>query len=247
MLVPGEWAPILFGTLLGAIIGSFIATIIVRWPQGRSVLRGRSACDACGVQLPARDMMPLVSYVARGGKAACCGARIDPVHPFVEAGAMMVGLVSFALFGWHGAPAMLFGMLLLTLAMLDARHFWLPDRLTGLLAVSGLVSPWPGITERLIGIAAGYGTLALIGIGYRRLRGREGLGGGDPKLLGAIGAWTGWAVLPLIMLGAGLAGLALVSIAWLRGAPISGATRVPLGTLLAVVAWPVWLWFQFQP
>jgi leader peptidase (prepilin peptidase)/N-methyltransferase len=77
--------------------------------------------------------------------------------------------------------------------------------------------------------------------GYRRLRGREGLGGGDPKLLAGIGAWIGALQLPFILLGAGLLGLAAVLLMRLRGEEVGPATRLPLGALMAVAAWPVWL------
>ena len=95
----------------------------------------------------------------------------------------------------------MFGWLLLALAALDVAEFWLPDALTGALALAGLASiavappDWP---DRLIGGVAGFASLWLIGFAYRRLRGREGLGGGDPKLLGAIGLWVGWAMLPFV-------------------------------------------------
>ena len=73
------------------------------------------------------------------------------------------------------------------------------------------------------------------------LRGREGLGGGDPKLLAAIGAWLGWQ-LPFILLGAGLLGLAAVLLMRLRGEAVAATDRLPLGTLMALAAWPIWLW-----
>ena len=97
------------------------------------------------------------------------------------------------------------------------------------------------LEERLIGAAAGFLALALIAFAYRRLRGREGLGGGDPKLLAAIGAWLGWQQLPFVMLGAGLLGLAAVLLRAARGETIAATDRLPLGTLMALAAWPIWL------
>ena len=76
---------------------------------------------------------------------------------------------------------------------------------------------------------------------WRRLRGREGMGGGDPKLLGGIGAWVGALNLPFILLGAGLLGLAAALLMRLRGQAVTRTTRLPLGALMAVAAWPVWL------
>jgi leader peptidase (prepilin peptidase)/N-methyltransferase len=80
-----------------------------------------------------------------------------------------------------------------------------------------------------------------LAVAYRRLRGREGLGGGDPKLLAGIGAWVGAMQLPIILLGAGLIGLAAAMLIRLRGEEIGPASRLPLGALMAVAAWPVWL------
>jgi leader peptidase (prepilin peptidase)/N-methyltransferase len=146
--------------------------------------------------------------------------------------------------GAAGAAGAVFGWLLLTLAALDVAEFWLPDALTGMLALAGLASitiappAWP---DRLIGAAAGFGSLWLIGFAYRRLRGREGLGGGDPKLLGAIGLWVGWAMLPFVVLLACLVGLGSVLAAMARGKRVTAADRLPLGALMAIAAYPVWL------
>ena len=84
-------------------------------------------------------------------------------------------------------------------------------------------------------------------MGYRRLRRREGLGGGDPKLLGAIGLWIGWQPLAALLLFAALTGLAIASVMHLRGKPMTATGRMPLGALLAAAAWPVWLWSQLYP
>lgn len=164
---------------------------------------------------------------------------------------MGIGAASFALFGLAGWAAALFGWLLLTLALLDFRHFILPDWLNALLLSVGLIASLtmsgPVISDRLLGVALGYGAIAIIGWCYRRLRNREGLGGGDPKLLGAIGAWTGWQLLPLIVMGAAVLGLAIAATMRLSGKTVTATTRLPLGTLLAVAAWPTWLLFQLDP
>ncbi|WP_282073220.1 prepilin peptidase, partial [Janibacter hoylei] len=93
------------------------------------------------------------------------------------------------------------------------------------LAVSGLAASFlgndPDLLNRVIGGIIGFGSLFLIGWGYRYLRGREGLGGGDPKLLGAIGCWLGWSALPLVMLGAGLVGLLAVATMYRRGQAVT--------------------------
>ncbi len=234
------------GFLFGAIIGSYLAALLVRWPQGQSASRGRSRCDQCGRSLGARDLVPILSYFLARGRCRHCGGRIDRRHLAVEAGAALIGLT--AIFA-HPIPAAvataLFGWWLFLLAALDVEHHWLPDRLTLPLIPAGLAVAWlgigPGLESRLIGAAAGFLSLAAIAFAYRRLRGREGLGGGDPKLFAAIGAWLGWQQLPFVLLGAGLLGLAVILMMHLRGRSVAANDRLPLGTLMALAAWPIWL------
>ncbi len=232
--------------LLGAIIGSFLATIVIRWPQDRSAVHGRSGCDACGRTLRARDLVPLASALMLRGRCRDCGAAIDARHWQIEFGCAVIGAVSgIAAPGLVGAAGAAFGWLLLTLAALDAADLWLPDALTGTLAVFGLAGGLarldPPLTDRLIGGLAGFASLWLISFLYRRLRGREGLGGGDPKLFGAIGLWLGWRLLPSVLLIAGLVGLGIVLFARLRGRAVAGDEPLPFGAFLAIAAYPAWL------
>ncbi|MET0363724.1 MAG: A24 family peptidase, partial [Sphingobium sp.] len=94
------------------------------------------------------------------------------------------------------------------------------------------------LTDRWIGAAAGYGVLMVVALGYRALRGREGLGLGDAKLLGAIGAWAGWMALPFVLLIASLAGLCWAALLAMRGQSVHGGLRLPLGTFLCFATGP---------
>jgi len=234
------------GLLLGAIAGSFLATVLIRWPQGRSALGGRSRCDSCEAPLGVRDLVPILSFAAARGRCRQCDARIDRRHLAIEIAAALIGLVALLA---HPLPlaviSALLGWWLLLIAMLDVEQQWLPDRLTLPLIPLGLTAAWAGfgppLLDRAIGAAIGWLVLALIAWAYRRLRGREGMGGGDPKLFAAIGAWLGIWQLPFVLLGAGLAGLAAILLMRLRGESVDATTRLPLGTLLAVAAWPLWL------
>ncbi|WP_375427212.1 prepilin peptidase [uncultured Sphingomonas sp.] len=232
---------------LGAILGSFLATLVVRWPENRSVLTGRSACDGCGRTLASRDLVPLLSAFASRGRCRECGGRIDPVHWRVELACALVGLgAGLIAMDWREAAAgAIFGWLLVTLAALDWRAFWLPDRLTGTLALAGVAARMAGLApdlpDRLIGGAAGFASLWSIARAYRLLRGRDGMGGGDPKLFGAIGLWLGWRMLPSVLLLAGLAGIGIIMFRRLTGRPFARDDALPLGTLLAAAAYPAWL------
>lgn len=244
MADPWVW-PVALG-VLGAIIGSFLATLVIRWPAGRSVLSGRSHCDNCDAVLGPRDLVPLLSALLAGGRCRRCAAPIDPRHWQIELAAVAIGILAgVAVPGPVAVAGAFFGWLLLTLAALDIAEYWLPDRLTATLALGGLVSGAIGIdpplAARAIGGLAGFGGLWLVGQGYRLLRKREGLGGGDPKLLGAIGLWLGWELLPVVLLLAALTGLAIVLVGLLSGRAARLDDRAPFGALLAIAAYPAWL------
>lgn len=234
------------GLVLGAIVGSFLATLLLRWPKGESAIGGRSHCDGCGATLTARDLVPVLSYLVARGRCRRCGAAIDRRHLAVELAAAAIGLAAVLA---HPLPlalaTMALGWWLLLAAALDVEHQWLPDALTLPLIPLGLLAAWAGLGpplfDRLIGAVAGWAVLASIAALYKAMRGRDGLGGGDPKLLAAIGAWLGWAMLPFVLLGAGVSGLLAVLAMRARGQKVDGATRLPLGALMALAAWPMWI------
>lgn len=245
MTEPAILYPLALG-VLGAIVGSFVAALVVRWPDGRSVMRGRSACDACERTLGARDLVPIVSALVLRGRCRTCAAPIDPRHWQIEVAAVAIGVVAGLTTATPVALAgAVFGWLLLALAALDVAALWLPDRLTGTLAVAGAASAAvgvvPDIGDRLIGGAAGFAVLWLVAAAYHRVRGVDGMGGGDPKLFGAIGLWLGWRMLPAVLLIASLVGLAVVLIARARGREVGRDTPLPFGALLAVAAYPAWI------
>jgi leader peptidase (prepilin peptidase) / N-methyltransferase len=232
--------------LLGAVFGSFIATLAIRWPQDRSALSGRSACDACDKPLRPHELVPLASYFLQRGRCRRCGGRIAPSHVLTELAGALVGVsAGLAAPGVEGAAGAMFGWLLLALAAVDLAAFWLPDALTLPLAGTGIATGalglLPPLSERLIGGLAGFAALWLVATLYRTLRGRDGLGGGDPKLFGGIGLWLGWHALPnVLLIGCGL-GLATVAAARLAGSALAASDRLPFGVMLAAGAWAVWL------
>jgi len=242
-----DLARFLLGCGLGAIVGSFLGALVMRWPRGESVVRGRSKCDGCGRTLGPLELIPIFGALLARGRCRSCGELIDPVHGLMEIGGALIAGFSLLLLPVPAAALfMVAGWLLLALAVLDARHMWLPDALTLPLAALGLtlgdwVLPAP-FGDRMIGAAIGYGGLFLLAIGYRRLRGREGLGLGDAKLLGAIGAWTGWQILPLVLLVASLAGLLWALALRLTGKAVDGKTPLPFGAFLCLAVVPAtWL------
>ena len=105
----------------------------------------------------------------------------------------------------------------------------------------GLIGIPPPPIDHAIGALAGFASLYAVAWIYRRLRGREGLGQGDAKLLGAIGAWLGWQALPAVVLLACAIGFGWCLVRLVSGRPLGLADRLPLGALLACAAWPIWL------
>lgn len=139
-----------------------------------------------------------------------------------------------------------FAWVLLLIAALDAEHLWLPRVLTLPLGLSGLLQAAllapAALTERAVGAVVGFAALAAVAFLYRRLRSRHGLGGGDKWLLGAVGAWVGWAGLPTVVLWACALGLSLAGARALTRRGASWGDEAPLGTYLAVGAWLTWLY-----
>jgi leader peptidase (prepilin peptidase) / N-methyltransferase len=235
-----RWFLPFFGVLLGLIWGSFVAALCSRWPIGESVIRGRSRCDICKVQLGARDLVPLVSYTLLRGRCRHCRQQIGRRPIIVELVAASIALISILLLPPVTAvAAMLLGWLLLPIIILDYDHLWIPTRLVILLAAGGVLAGpllWPDIalTDRLIGAAAGFLILEAIRQPYKILRGQEGMGAADPKLFAALGFWFGWQALPLMLLGASLIGIATAIYRHVAGAESQPA--LPLGSFLGVAA-----------
>ena len=233
-------AGVLFLVVAGPFVGSFIATLAIRWPAGSSILTGRSACRSCATQLAWIDLIPVLSWIARRGRCGSCAAPIGPFYPLTELAALGIGIWAASQFGGQDLLlACLLGWTLLALAAIDLRTMMLPDILTVPVLVLGLfVAGTDGrLAESLIGAALGFGVFALIATMYRRWRGHDGLGLGDAKLLGAAGAWVGWAGLPSIVLIASLAALVVAMPMALRVAGRGAQREIAFGPYLAGATW----------
>ena len=188
-----------------------------------------------------------MSFILCGGKCRYCRKAITPDHLVIELASAIIG--GFALYispDVIGLTGAFFGWLLIVLAALDAKYLWLPDRLTLLLGICGLHVAFfiegSDVVIRVCSGLAGFGSLWLLGKAYRIFRNREGLGGGDPKMFGAIGCWLGWEALPLVLLGAAIVGLFVALLSHMRGEDISSDSALPLGSFMAVSAFPLWLY-----
>jgi leader peptidase (prepilin peptidase)/N-methyltransferase len=239
--------------LLAPAVGSFLGVLVRRLPRGRPIAASRSACEACGHVLGPLEMVPLLSFAWQRGRCRHCGAPIAAAHPSIELSALGVAAVAACLVP-AGADlwiACVLGWWLLTLAWIDAEHFTLPDVLTLPLLLAGLAEAiWRDpdqLTARAAAAALAYGALWALAAGYRRLRGREGLGMGDAKLLAAGGAWLGPVALPRVLLLGACSALAYALLLRLRGTRITGTLKLPFGPFLAGAIWLVWLWLAYEP
>lgn len=187
------------------------------------------------------------------GRCADCGERISARYPLVELAAALHGLVAAIIFGATPAALLLafFGWTLLALAVIDFETGYLPDWLTGSLALVGLAANAFSIfappLDAVIGAIAGGAVFWAIGAIWRRWRGVDALGLGDAKLLAALGAWMGWTALPIIVLVGSLASLGVVLLPLIKGAKINTTDAVPFGPGLAFGGYVTFLAMLMAP
>lgn len=226
--------------LFGLVIGSFLNVCIHRLPKRKSIVSPPSQCPHCGYVLRWYDNIPVVSYVALGGRCRGCKARISPRYPIVELITMLVFVAHGLVFGLDImlVPRLLFACALIVLFAIDLEHHLLLDVITLPGIVVGLLFSLmlpPGILSAIIGVLVGGGVLWLIGEAYYRYAGEEGMGGGDVKMLAMIGAFLGWKLAVLTLVFSSLAGsvVGLIVIASRRGGM---KYALPYGTFLAIGA-----------
>lgn len=244
---PAVIAVILGG--LGLIFGSFIAAVSVRLPREQDIVAQRSRCMACEQPLRPWELVPVLSWLALRGRCGRCRTPISRRYPLVEIGAAVIGVwaglatpdaafaIASAVLGWQ----------LLLIALIDGEHFWLPDVLTWPLAgtgvlAAGLLHGWSGAGWSLVGLAVGFAALWGLARLYKLVRRRDGLGGGDPFLFAAGGAWVGWTGLPSVLLWASAAGLSIVFAQLVVRRRVSATDRLPFGVFLAIGVWLTWLY-----
>lgn len=260
-------------TVLGLLVGSFLNVVIHRlplimerdWqaqcaqmrgdaaphPEPLSLARPRSRCPQCGHAITALENIPVLSWLALRGRCRGCGGAISARYPMVEL--LCAALSGYAAWhfgpGWTTAGALVLLWALLALTFIDFDTQLLPDAITLPLLWAGLLfNLWGSFTDlqsAVIGAMAGYLSLWLVYQGFRLATGREGMGFGDFKLLGAIGAWLGWQMLPLVILLSSLVG-SVAGVALIVLARHGRATPIPFGPYLAaagVIAlfWGRWI------
>lgn len=228
---------ILAFALAGLAVGSFLNVCIYRLPLGESLAWPPSHCTACHRPLAWYENVPIVSWLALRGRCRTCAAPISAAYPLVEAVTALVFAGAAAVYGltWLLAVRLLFASALIVLFVIDLRHRILPNAITLPGVAAGFVASWflpPGWLSSLIGIAAGGGILFAIAEAYYRVRGQEGLGMGDVKMLAMIGAFLGWPLTILTLVIASFSG-SLVGMALIVSGRGSMQAALPFGTFLA--------------
>jgi leader peptidase (prepilin peptidase)/N-methyltransferase len=226
-------------TVLGFAVGSFLNVCIHRIPRGESIAWPGSHCPTCQHPLRWYDNVPVVSYLWLRGRCRYCGAPITPRYLIVElvSGLLFLGLVWLYPPGLLLVARVLFGCALIVLFVIDLDHHILPNIITVPGIVAGFALSFlgpPGWRSSLIGIVLGGGIPYAIAWTYEKVRGHEGLGMGDVKMLAMIGAFLGWPLMLLSLVLASFTG-SIVGVGFIAAG--KGARyALPFGTFLAVGA-----------
>ncbi len=250
-----------FSVIFGLMVGSFLNVVIHRLPkmmerewhanclelQGKEVVgqtkytivTPRSACPSCGHEISALENIPIISYLMLGGKCKGCKTKISMRYPLVEAitGAL-IGAVAYK-YGYSSASlfAFIFVFALIALTFIDFDTQLLPDDITLPLLWLGLIfnfnTGFTDLKSAVLGAIFGYLILWSVYWLFKLVTGKEGMGYGDFKLLGAIGAWFGWQLLPAVILLSSVVG-AVIGIGMIMFKGKTGGTAIPFGPFLAL-------------
>jgi len=226
--------------VLGLIVGSFLNVCIYRLPRDESVAWPASRCTSCGRPLSWYENIPVVSWAVLRGRCRTCGSRISMQYPIVELVTGVLFLGAYFAFGLTPLlpVRMLFACAMVVLFAIDLEHQILPNEITLPGIVIGFVCAMflpPGWRSSLIALLAGGLFPFLVAEAYLRIRGREGMGMGDFKMLAMVGAFLGWPLVVLTLVLACVLGIVIGGGALLisrRGME----TRIPFGTFIAVAA-----------
>jgi leader peptidase (prepilin peptidase) / N-methyltransferase len=238
-------------------LGSFANVCIHRIPRDESIVRPRSRCPACLTTLPWKHNVPILSYMVLRGRCGFCASPISIRYPLVEFGVAVTLLITILRDRGHPVTAVsgaLLAFYLWIISAIDGEHGIIPDELSYSLLTLGLISaPWnvhlgSDLIQRglqsLIGGAAGFGLMVAISVLGKAMFRKEALGGGDVKLMAALGAFLGYkGVFATLFLGSMAGTLWTVVLLLLRKA--GRGSYIPFGPFLAFGAWLSWLKIGF--
>jgi len=227
--------------IFGAVIGSFLNVCIYRIPRSKSIVKPNSFCPACEKPIKFYDNIPIVSYIILGGKCRHCGAKISKRYPFVELLTAVIFLIIYRRCGlsYELLVQMVFVSLLITISFIDYDFQIIPDVLSVGGMVFGLliafVRPGFRFMDAFYGVLIGGGVLFIIAYGYQLIAKREGMGGGDIKLLAMIGSFTGFKGVLFSLIGGSIIG-SLVGIPLMLMKKENMKYAIPFGPFLSCAA-----------
>jgi leader peptidase (prepilin peptidase)/N-methyltransferase len=236
-----------FAFIFGAVVGSFLNVCIFRIPVKTSIIKPLSQCPHCHHPVYFYDNIPIISFIMLRGKCRDCGGKISWRYPLVELITAALALLLFLQFGLtlKFLTFFIFTAVLIVITFIDLDHQIIPDVLTlpgipifFLLAIFVVKVPW---LEALIGLLIGGGMLFAIAFVYQLITKREGMGGGDIKLLAMIGGFLGWKSLIFILLVSSFSG-AIVGIAAMVIQKQDMKYAIPFGPFLSVAAVAYLFW-----
>lgn len=223
-----------FVFLFGLVIGSFLNVCIGRLPQGQSIVNPPSHCESCGDYLQPKDLIPIISWLLLRGKCRYCGEKIHyryPLTEFVNALAWVLIIWQFGL-TYQGLAGLFVFSLSLVIFLIDLERYIIPNELVLIFLIGGVIyhflNPELSILNRLLGLAVGVAVPALIA-----LISRGGMGGGDVKLMGAMGLWLGFAGVLVAFFLAALIG-SIVGISLIISGRKKRKDPIPFGPFLVV-------------
>jgi leader peptidase (prepilin peptidase) / N-methyltransferase len=247
---------------LGLVFGSFLNVVILRLPQRESISLPRSRCPQCKTPIHWYDNVPVVSYILLGGRCRSCKKKISARYPIVEGLSAVVSVLLYLKFGLNIEWAVFFAFSagLIVLALIDLDHRILPDPITlngiwiGIVVSVYLAQPSPlvsrlfrslgietanprviALTGSVLGAIIGGGLLWAVGEAYLRLRGVEGMGFGDVKMMAMVGAFLGAPLALLTIMLGSLVG-SVVGLLFIQLANKTREYELPFGTFLSFAA-----------
>jgi leader peptidase (prepilin peptidase) / N-methyltransferase len=230
-----------FVMLIGMCIGSFLNVCIYRLPHGHSIVSPPSSCPVCNASIKWYDNIPVVSYILLKGRCRRCKTPISVRYPMVELLTGLFALITCMEFGLTFFALIYFFFItaLLVITFIDIDHRIIPDIISlpgiPLGVAASFVLPDIGWLNSLLGILAGGGSLLLIAWGYQLIRGKDGMGGGDIKLLAMIGAFLGWKGVFFTIMASSFTGTAVGIVMMLRAGK-GMKMALPFGPFLATGA-----------
>lgn len=239
------WIPTALVGVLGLLVGSFLNVVIHRLPKGQSIVTPRSKCVACGHRISAIENIPIISWIALRGRCKGCNVPISARYPAVELLNTIAYMLCLTIIGY--SLILPFSLLLVSsliaLAFIDAEHMILPNRITyslfiillGYRILDGFIdgAAFDTLLDGFLGALVGAGFLWGLGMLWKVLRGVEGMGLGDVKMMAGVGMFLGWELVLLsIFIGAFFGTIGGLMIA--RREDSNLQAQIPFGVFLSI-------------